>query len=620
MDKRQLLDLEKNAHLSVAELGRAQPELAKPLEVRLEALAVREALTRMPTVSEKLRNVATKIRVPLSANPERTRFRDQTLMSLREAVASDRVLAADPEIKKELDDLAKEAVAAGDDDTLADTLRLDDPLAFHPEFRRDIDAARIYRFGDAVGLADPISEVLIKEVGSVSDINDIRLNTLIKERKLAEPEARRVGAAATLFNVLDERPELLKAVNASVQNPRDLVKKGPAEWKKTIAESKVQPPPGLSADAYAEGLAKKVRLLFPTDALANRLAQVQVEAEDPVRLANRYVGMRLPDAKNPDDVVRRVGLVNRFLAENPDVLDTDLTVGSEEVKALKFDAAASDAEKSMVLSTARAYQRALTVTDDIDDAEAIVAGGFPSAISLAMSRPQKIAQQTGLKEEIAAAYQTKAKEIAVSITAHTGTLIDVVNGGFVNTAVGNISPAILGYLKELPGFASFFGNQNYCNCMHCRSILGPAAYFVDLMNFVDDGVTQPYFGGQPNHALNLKKRRPDLWTLELTCENTNKDIPYLVIINEVLENTVAAAAGFAGNFADRAAVATKVYRDTLPDRVDSFAQPLHLAFEELVALWSLVPQEAVLRTVPDKPGSAGDNGGTSIPHPASPLA
>ena len=84
------------------------------------------------------------------------------------------------------------------------------------------------------------------------------------------------------------------------------------------------------------------------------------------------------------------------------------------------------------------------------------------------------------------------------------------------------------------------------------------------MCFVDENVTQSFFASKPTHPLNLQTRRPDLWTLELTCENTNKPIPYLVIINEILENAVAQDAGFAGNFADRAAVETKVYKDTLP--------------------------------------------------------
>jgi hypothetical protein len=162
------------------------------------------------------------------------------------------------------------------------------------------------------------------------------------------------------------------------------------------------------------------------------------------------------------------------------------------------------------------------------------------------------------------------------VTAHAGTIIDLLGGPFARTPAGNVSPAIAGYLKEIPGYADFFGHQSFCNCKHCQSILGPAAYFVDLMCFVDETTHAAFFTAAPNHTLSLRTRRPDLWTLDLTCENTNTPIPYLVIINEILENAVARDAGFAGNFADRAAVGRAVYRDTLPGRVGQLppaAQP-----------------------------------------------
>src|SRR5262245_61051836 len=101
------------------------------------------------------------------------------------------------------------------------------------------------------------------------------------------------------------------------------------------------------------------------------------------------------------------------------------------------------------------------------------------------------------------------------------------------------------------------------------------------MMFVDEHITQEHFAGRLDHSLSLRSRRPDLWALALTCENTNTPIPYLVVIDEILENAVAQHVGFTGDFGDRVAVEATVYRDTLPDRVDSFAQPFHLPFEEL---------------------------------------
>jgi hypothetical protein len=45
-------------------------------------------------------------------------------------------------------------------------------------------------------------------------------------------------------------------------------------------------------------------------------------------------------------------------------------------------------------------------------------------------------------------------------------------------------------------------------------VLGPAAYFTDLMHFVETNISRPVFinPAKTTHPLYLKNRRPDLWT------------------------------------------------------------------------------------------------------------
>jgi hypothetical protein len=83
--------------------------------------------------------------------------------------------------------------------------------------------------------------------------------------------------------------------------------------------------------------------------------------------------------------------------------------------------------------------------------------------------------------------------------------------------------------------------MDYCACEHCRSILSPAAYLVNLLQFIDlkrytpQGVELPatYEGANPLDV--LLERRPDIQHLPLTCENTNTPLPYLDLVNETLE-------------------------------------------------------------------------------------
>ncbi|XLS29484.1 neuraminidase-like domain-containing protein [Flavobacteriaceae bacterium M23B6Z8] len=123
-------------------------------------------------------------------------------------------------------------------------------------------------------------------------------------------------------------------------------------------------------------------------------------------------------------------------------------------------------------------------------------------------------------------------------------------------------------LKDVDTIADLFGAQNYCDCEHCKSVLSPAAYFVDLMQFVEKRVMKKE-GGVENrlplsHSIHLKNRRPDLWKLPLTCENTNKSVPYIECIVEVLSAFVESELGNSKSVEDRLAQEVSDIEFSLP--------------------------------------------------------
>ncbi|MGH8454329.1 MAG: Tc toxin subunit A, partial [Nevskiales bacterium] len=75
-----------------------------------------------------------------------------------------------------------------------------------------------------------------------------------------------------------------------------------------------------------------------------------------------------------------------------------------------------------------------------------------------------------------------------------------------------------------PTLEGIFGEMDFCACEHCRSWLSPAAYLVDLLQFLDPPPLEVLLG-----------RRPDIQHLQLTCENTNTVLPYIDLVNEILE-------------------------------------------------------------------------------------
>lgn len=160
---------------------------------------------------------------------------------------------------------------------------------------------------------------------------------------------------------------------------------------------------------------------------------------------------------------------------------------------------------------------------------------------------------------------------------------------------GSLYEEVRNELEELPGYANFFGPQNFCQCDHCRSVLGPAAYFVDLMHFIEVHITrysqleyldadeiEPEPGpasshscnGNPDYPLWLRNRRPDLWNkVNISCDNTYQLVPYLQIVNEVKQAYIEEVTGWADVFAALAD----------PDNQISFNAPRSLPFYEILA-------------------------------------
>ena len=89
-------------------------------------------------------------------------------------------------------------------------------------------------------------------------------------------------------------------------------------------------------------------------------------------------------------------------------------------------------------------------------------------------------------------------------------------------------------LKDHPNLATLFGSQDFCACTHCRSVLSAAAYFADMLLFLSQRMNGPKSTKDV-----LLERRPDLVHIELSCANTNTVLPYIDLVNELLEDVVA---------------------------------------------------------------------------------
>ncbi len=93
------------------------------------------------------------------------------------------------------------------------------------------------------------------------------------------------------------------------------------------------------------------------------------------------------------------------------------------------------------------------------------------------------------------------------------------------------------YLGDLPDLEKLFGTLDYCECDHCKSLYGPAAYLTDMLRFLrkhDSLIIQAGITLSVKDILFL--RRPDIGNIKLNCDNTNTALPYIDLVCEILEN------------------------------------------------------------------------------------
>ncbi|MEW8508357.1 MAG: neuraminidase-like domain-containing protein [Candidatus Thiodiazotropha sp.] len=94
------------------------------------------------------------------------------------------------------------------------------------------------------------------------------------------------------------------------------------------------------------------------------------------------------------------------------------------------------------------------------------------------------------------------------------------------------------FKKDIPNIEVLFGSVDYCDCEHCSSMYSPAAYLADMLRFLEEKKAVA-----PGDSVQdvLLDRRPDLANIKLSCANTDTPLPYIDLVNEVLENAIPPA-------------------------------------------------------------------------------
>ncbi|HEX4877784.1 MAG TPA: Tc toxin subunit A, partial [Chitinophagaceae bacterium] len=302
-----------------------------------------------------------------------------------------------------------------------------------------------------------------------------------------------------------------------IKTATDLLNLSDKDWKKIIKKTGV---PAIVAGAndeekinnYAAGLQQVLYAAFPTQKIGKMLDSKELATSD----SKVAAGMQAFLQKNAS-----------FNIAQSRVYDFD-----KEIKAAAGDNA--EAVKSDLMKLQRIFQ----VSPSPEAMPVLLKHGLDSARAIA-SVPQKSfikmysAELGG--EEMAYAVHQRASYINTRSEVTALHMMEASHSATPAFAMHTQQhKAVMTTLQnQVPNYAELFGSPDICECKHCRSVYGAAAYFVDLLRFLWRGVTN---ADNKTPLDMLTKRRPDLLYLPLTCENTETLIPYVDLVNEIMEH------------------------------------------------------------------------------------
>ncbi len=100
------------------------------------------------------------------------------------------------------------------------------------------------------------------------------------------------------------------------------------------------------------------------------------------------------------------------------------------------------------------------------------------------------------------------------------------------------SDDLIAEVENDPSLRTLFGSLDSCGCEWCESVHGPAAYLTDVLRWLGERRARSGSGFASARAV-LEDRRGDILDILLNCQNTDTLMPYIDLVNEVLEEAVS---------------------------------------------------------------------------------
>jgi hypothetical protein len=336
----------------------------------------------------------------------------------------------------------------------------------------------------------------------------------------AARRSRLTDAISTRRLTLDR----VAAANGIAEDVSRLAALGPKQWREAVR--KVTPDaPKRATEPQARRLARKAETLHPTNAVRARLERGTIPVRD-ASAALKILG-----------------------------LHDDLDVGRTNLDKFFADQQLTSARDREVLTDLKRVQRMMKLAPDLDRMEKLLDQQIYSAADVVATGRSRflsaVAPNAGLSEAEAVATYNRAEATHTAALVIAGEIQSVTSGTAAAASPGDLTATAAAVSESFPNLTTLFGSVDQLECRHCRSVFSPAAYLVELLEFLGRRDMVDLTQTPPAHV-NLAKdillsRRGEITDLDLNCENAETPLPYIDLVCELLEEEIASEPGVAYN-------------------------------------------------------------------------
>ncbi|MCL2799555.1 MAG: neuraminidase-like domain-containing protein [Endomicrobia bacterium] len=295
---------------------------------------------------------------------------------------------------------------------------------------------------------------------------------------------------------------------------KKLARLNKSEWMKEL--SNVSPDiKEEQLSGYASSLARRMEMEFPTVAFAAQLERAKT-----------------PVLKNQEKIVSFLNKHDDFdlTRDNVDLYLKDKKVENQE--------AINEELKSVqrVFRLTPNYSKTMALREEnIKSSQSILAIGKKRFVN-------DIAPKAGIDAQEAERIYQLAETRSTAAMLMLGNLRDSMTATGIAAFDKSLSIKKGSYDADFPNLKTLFQLVDTLECEHCRSVYSPAAYLVEILQFLKNRKTfkRDNTGNKipTNAKIELFKRRPDLGDIELGGHNSNTPVKYIDLVCEILEDAI----------------------------------------------------------------------------------